>query len=62
MGYTEEGLMQGYKQVNGSHCVSESVASHVTNSITVQFVLMLHYLNPLWTLGIINVEGAFLQG
>ena len=53
---------RGYKQVDGKHYSSDSIAAPVTNPITVRIVLMLWCMNPGWTSVIIDVEGAFLQG
>ena len=35
----------GYKQVNGSHYTSDSIAAPVTNPITVRIVLVLYCMN-----------------
>jgi hypothetical protein len=51
-----------YKQVNGSHYVSDSIAVPVTNPITVHIILMLYCMNHTWTSAIFDDEGAFLQG
>ena len=53
---------RGYEQVDRSHYASDSIATPVANPITVQIILMLLCKHPSWTLAIINVEGAFLQG
>ena len=53
---------RGYKQVDGSRYASDSIATPVTNPITVQIILMLLCMNPDWTSAVIDVEGAFLQG
>ena len=53
---------KGYKQVDGSHYSSDSIADPVANSINVQIVLMLLCMNPSWMSAIIDVEGAFLEG
>ena len=52
---------RGFEQVNGSHYASDSIATPVTNLITVRIILMLFCMNPSWTTAIIDVEGAFLQ-
>jgi len=52
----------GYEKVDGSYYASNSIATPVTNPITVQIVFMLDCMNSLWTSATINVEGAFLQG
>jgi len=51
-----------YKQVDGSHYASDSIAAPVTNPITMRIALMLYCMNRTWILAIIDVEGAFLQG
>jgi hypothetical protein len=53
---------RGYKQVDGSHYASDSIAMPVTKPITVRIVLMLYCMNRGWTSAIIDVDGAFLQG
>jgi hypothetical protein len=53
---------RGYEQVDGNHYASDSIATPVTNPITVRIVLMFYSMNPTWTSAIIDVEGAFLQG
>ena len=40
---------RGYKQVDGSHYASDSIAAPVTNPITVRIVLMLYCMNGTWT-------------
>lgn len=52
---------QEYKQVDGIHCASDSIATPVTNPITVWIVIMLYCMNPIWTSAIINVEDTFLH-
>lgn len=51
-----------YKQVDGSNYASDSIATPVTNPISMQIMFMLFYKNPTWMSAIINVKGAFLQG
>ena len=53
---------RGYEQVDRCHYAFDSIASPVTNPITVRTVLMLWCMNPGWISAIIDVEGAFLQG
>ena len=52
---------RGYEQVDGHHYALDSIATPLTNPITVRTVLMLWCMNPGRTSAIINVEGAFLQ-
>ena len=53
--------VRGYEQVDGCHYTADSIATPVTNPITVRTVLMQWCMNPGWTSAIIDVEGAFLQ-
>lgn len=53
---------RGYEQVDGSHYASDSIATPVTNPITVWLILTLFCMNPSWTSAIIDVEGTCLQG
>ena len=53
---------KGYKQVDGHHYASDSIAIPVTNLVTVQILLMMWCMNTRWMSAIIYVEGAFLQG
>jgi hypothetical protein len=41
----------GYKQVDGSHYASDSIAAPVTHPITVQIILMLHCMQILMLKG-----------
>ena len=51
----------GYKQLDGSHYASDSIALPMTNPITVQIMPMLFCMNPTWMSAIIDTEGAILQ-
>ena len=53
---------RGHEQVYGSHYASNSIATLVTNPITMHIILTLWCMNAVWMAVIIDVEGAFLQG
>lgn len=50
--------VRAYKQVNGSHYVSDSIVALVTNPITVCLVLTLMCINPFFVSVINDVDGA----
>ena len=52
---------RGFEQVDGEHFKSNSIASPVTNNITICIVLVLMLLAG-WHGELIDIKGAFLHG
>jgi hypothetical protein len=53
--------MRGYEQEDGEHYDSASIASPVTNDITIRMMLVLMLMAG-WTGYLVDVKGAFLHG
>ncbi len=51
---------RGYEQVVGSHYASDSIATQVTNPITVRIVLMLLCMNPDWMSAVLTWKSISL--
>lgn len=53
---------RGFEQIEGKHYFNDSISSPVSNPPTIRIMLVMTASNPRWTVRVIDVEGAFLQG
>ena len=53
---------RGCEQEEGTHYYADSIATPVTNPMSMCIMLTMLTMNPDWLLKMIDVEGAFLQG
>ena len=53
--------MRGYKQIDGEHYDGSSIASPVTNDVSIRIIFVLWIIAG-WISHIVDVKGAFLHG